>query len=64
MVKCPKCKAEVTKLAKDWKYGVFTVKMYKCLCGNEFREYFREGDLRFMLSAHNGGIGRRKKIKK
>jgi len=64
MAKCPKCNAEVANPVKDWKYGVFTVKMYRCNCGNEFREYQRKGTLRFMLSAHNDGLGRKRKTKK
>jgi hypothetical protein len=33
--------------------------MYKCTkCGNQFREYFMENTLKFVLSAHNGGLGK------
>jgi hypothetical protein len=61
MAKCPKCKKEVANPAKNWKYGIFTVKMYRCPCGNQFREYYK---VRFILSAHNGGLGPRIKTKK
>jgi hypothetical protein len=64
MARCPKCKTEVTKPAKNWKYGVFTVKMYRCPCGNQFREYFKQDKLRFTLSAHNGGLGPKQRPKK
>ena len=64
MAKCPKCKTEVSKPSKNWKYGIFTVKMYKCNCGNQFREYYKGDKVRFVLSAHNGGLGPRKKTKK
>jgi len=56
MAKCPSCKAEVAKSTKDWKYGVFTVKMCRCPCGNQFREYFKGDGLSFILSAHDGGL--------
>lgn len=48
---------------KNWKYGVFTVKMYRCPCGNQFREYFKGNKLSFILSAHNGGLGPKMKPK-
>jgi hypothetical protein len=68
MATCPKCKVEVAKPAKNWQYGIFTVKMYKCSCGNQFREYFKQGKVRFILSAYNGGLGpklgQRKKTRK
>jgi hypothetical protein len=64
MAKCPKCKTEAAKPAKNWKYGIFTVKMYKCNCGNQFREYYKGDKVRFVLSAHNGGLGPRQKKKK
>jgi hypothetical protein len=33
--------------------------MYKCTkCGNQFREYYKENTLKFVLSAHNGGLGK------
>jgi uncharacterized protein with PIN domain len=60
MAKCPKCKSEISKPDKEWVYGKFDVKMYKCSCGNQFREYFRGNKLRFVLSAHNGGLGKTK----
>jgi len=63
MAKCPKCKTEVKEPAKTWKYGVFKVKMYKCKCGNQFREYFKGDKLSFVLSAHDGGLGPRMKPK-
>ena len=64
MVACPKCKRDVAKPAKNWKYGIFTVKMYRCSCGNQFREYLIKGKVRFILSAHDGKLGPRKKSKK
>lgn len=64
MAKCPKCKAEILNPTKDWKYGIFKVKMYLCKCGNRFNEYFREGKVQFVLSAHNGKLGGRRKTKK
>lgn len=56
MTKCPKCNVEVPKASKDWNYGVFHVELYKCSCGNQFRNYFHEGKLRFILSAHNKSL--------
>lgn len=44
---------------KEWNFGRFRVKMHKCTkCGNQFREYFKEDVLKFVLSAHTGGLGR------
>jgi hypothetical protein len=44
---------------KEWNFGRFRVKMYKCTtCGNQFREFFKENTLIFVLSAHNGGLGK------
>jgi len=38
--------------------------MYKCTkCGNQFREYFKENTLQFVLSAHNGGLGKARATK-
>jgi len=64
MAKCPKCQTEVKEPVKTWKYGVFRAKMYKCKCGNQFREYFKENKLSFILSAHDGGLGPRMKPKR
>jgi transposase-like protein len=44
---------------KEWDFGRFRVKMYKCTkCGNQFREFFKGSTLQFVLSAHNGGLGK------
>ena len=49
---------------KEWSFGRFQVKMYKCTkCGNQFREFFMENTLKFVLSAHNGGLGKAKATK-
>jgi transposase-like protein len=59
MSKCPNCTAHKQGSDKEWKFGRFNVKMYKCTkCGNQFREYFKESTLQFVLSAHNGGLGK------
>jgi len=63
MARCPNCEKEVTDPTKEWKYGVFKVKMYKCTCGNQFREYVKGDKLSFILSAHNGRLGPRTKAK-
>ena len=64
MAKCPKCKTEVSKPTKNWKYSSYLVKMYKCDCGNQFREYYKGDKVKFLLSAHNGKLGSRKKDNK
>ena len=64
MAKCPKCKKEVAEPAKNWRYGIFLVKMYRCPCGNQFREYYKGDKVRFVLSAHNGGLGPKRKTQK
>jgi hypothetical protein len=49
---------------KEWTFGRFQVKMYKCTkCGNQFREFFMENTLKFVLSAHNGGLGKTRATK-
>ena len=59
MPKCPNCKAHLQGPLKEWNYSQFRVKMYKCTkCGNQFREHFMGSTLRFVLSAHNGGLGK------
>jgi transposase-like protein len=59
MPKCPNCTAHIPKTTKEWDFGRFNVKMYKCTkCGNQFREYFMGSTLRFVLSAHNGSLGK------
>jgi len=59
MPRCPNCTAHTQGADKEWTFGRFRVKMYKCTkCGNQFREYFKESTLQFVLSAHNGGLGK------
>jgi len=55
MPKCPKCKTEVAKPAKNWKYGIFTVQAYSCSnCKTQFREYNRKGKHSFTLKLQKG----------
>jgi transposase-like protein len=59
MPKCPNCTAHTQGPEKEWTFGRFRVKMYKCArCGNQFREYYKGSALQFGLSAHNGGLGK------
>jgi transposase-like protein len=59
MPKCPNCTTHTQGIDKEWNFGRFRVKMYKCKkCGNQFREFFKENTLQFVLSAHNGGLGK------
>jgi transposase-like protein len=59
MPKCPNCTAHMKEPTKEWTFGQFQVKMYKCTkCGNQFREFFMENTLKFVLSTHNGGLGK------
>lgn len=60
MVSCPKCGADVSEASKDWEYGVYHVNMYRCDCGNKFREYFHKGKLKFILSAHDRSLHTRR----
>lgn len=60
MPKCPKCGTENNNATKTWNYSSYKVKMYNCSCGNKFREYLKGDKLAFVLSAHNGGLGRTK----
>jgi transposase-like protein len=55
MVNCPKCKKDVTKPAKTWKYGPFTAQAYLCSnCGTKFNEYTRNGKHSFTLKLQKG----------
>jgi len=55
MTKCPKCKKELTKPKKTWKYGIYTVQAYLCdSCGAEFRDYLRNGKYGFTLKLQKG----------
>jgi len=59
MPKCPNCTAHTQGPNKEWNFGRFRIKMYKgTKCRNQFREYFKKSTLQFMLSAHNGGLGK------
>jgi hypothetical protein len=54
MAKCPKCRTEVVKPSKEWKYGQFTVALFECACGTRFREYARNGKYSFTLKFERG----------
>ena len=59
MPKCPNCTTHTQGPDKEWNFGQFRVKMYKCKkCGNQFREFYKESTLKFVLSAHNGSLGK------
>jgi len=59
MPKCPNCTAYVKEPDKEWDFGRFRFKKYKCTkCRNQFREFFKENTLQFVVSAHNGGLGK------
>ena len=46
MVKCPRCRKEVTNASKEWNYAVFRVKLLNCeKCEKTFKVYYREGKL-------------------
>jgi len=53
-IKCPKCKKEMAKPTKTWKYGLFNAQFYVCSCGTKFREYTREGKHSFTLKYEEG----------
>jgi hypothetical protein len=58
MPKCPNCTGIYQEPQKSGTWR-FRVKMCKCTkCGNQFREHFMGNTLRFVLSAHNGGLGK------
>jgi DNA-directed RNA polymerase subunit RPC12/RpoP len=55
MVNCPKCKKEVAKPVKKWKYGRFVSEAYLCgNCGTHFNEYTRNGKHSFTLKLQKG----------
>jgi len=54
-VKCPKCKAEISKPLKEWKYWKFEVHAYSCShCGTHFREFSKDGKHSFTLKLVKG----------
>jgi hypothetical protein len=55
--KCPKCSG-VAAFSKEWKYHTFNVRVFKCTCGNTFREYSSKGELKFVLSEHDQSLPR------
>ena len=64
MPKCPNCLTHTQGPDKEWDFGRFRIKMYKCKkCGNQFREFYKENTLKFVLSAHNGSLGKIKATK-
>jgi hypothetical protein len=54
MPKCPECKKEVTRPSKKWKYSVFTVELFDCGCGTQFREYSKKGKYSHTLKIKKG----------
>jgi hydrogenase maturation factor HypF (carbamoyltransferase family) len=55
MTKCPKCKKEVAKPEKTWKYSLFTVQAFSCNnCGTQFRDYAQKGKRSFTLKQQKG----------
>ncbi len=43
---CPICGAESNATGKEWKFGKFDAKGYKCpACGKSFSAYYAEGKL-------------------
>jgi len=53
--KCPKCKREIEKPNKTWKYGHFTAYFYICEnCGTKFRDYKYKGKHSFTLKFEEG----------
>jgi len=46
MVKCPRCRKEVSKASKEWNYAAFHVKLFNCEgCDKTFKAYYRDGKL-------------------
>ena len=65
MPKCPNCTTHTQGPDKEWDFGRFRVKLYKCeKCGNQFREFYKENTLKFVLSAHNRGLRKPEQAKK
>jgi len=55
MVQCPKCKKELTRPNKTWKYRELTAEFYVCNnCGAKFREYLKNGKHSFTLMFKDG----------
>lgn len=55
MVTCPKCKKEVIKSNKMWKYSRYTAMQYFCSdCGKKFIVYLSEGKPGFTLALEKG----------
>jgi uncharacterized protein with PIN domain len=55
MVQCPKCKKELAKPNKKWKYRELDAEFYICSnCETKFREYLENGKHKFTLMFKNG----------
>jgi uncharacterized CHY-type Zn-finger protein len=55
MSKCPKCRQDLSKPNKTWKYGQFMVHAFLCgNCGTQFREYSKDGKHAFTLKLQEG----------
>jgi DNA-directed RNA polymerase subunit RPC12/RpoP len=64
MAICPRCKKEVTKPEKTWKYRVFKAEFYRCgNCGTKFREYTKNGKHSFTLMYLEGKGYRKAQLK-
>jgi transposase-like protein len=57
MVRCPKCKKELSTPTKTWKYNAFTVQSYLCdKCNMQLRDYTKEGKHVFSLVHIQGSL--------
>jgi len=55
MVQCPKCKKELTRPNKTWKYRELIAQFYICTnCGAKFREYTKNGKHGYTLMFKDG----------
>jgi len=46
MVKCPRCKREISNALKEWDYSAFHVKLFNCeKCSKTFKAYYRADKL-------------------
>jgi len=46
MLKCPRCTGNCEPTGKEWEYGQFHVKHYKCaVCKKSFKAYYKGGKL-------------------
>ena len=50
MVDCPRCGGTAEATGKEFKFGVFDGKQFRCqACGKSFNAFYRDGNLKYTV---------------